>query len=621
MARWSTWVATPRRPTTKLQLSIVAEGRRKPPFFIVCLAVKAMKYSFVFICQQGELEIKSLLLAASLKRFLRCDYELVAALPQPEALWGQPSATALDLLETLGVRQVQITNPIGHHYPIGNKLACLNIETSADKIVFLDSDMLCLREFRHSRRFERAFNAKPADLHTFGAAPGEWARVYAAFGLDFPSVPVLATVSGETMPPYFNAGMIAVRRDAGLGEVWVDCACAINANPAIGNKRPWLDQIALPVALAKLGLDFDSLDERFNYPAHLKPIDVNDLPCFCHYHRPDILRREPVANALVRELAEEHSALHRLMDRTPDWQALLKPHAVRHSWTLLPGTSASSRLRKADRGADMLITGIPRSGTSYLCSILNRVRDCVVVNEPAQIFTPLVEQKVPWGVATHYRDLRRDILMGKPIQNKLHNGEFIEDTAVVDVVNDYLPSVSRPDFLLATKNTLAYLARLPQLRRAMPDSVIVLCVRNPLDTIASWKTTFNHLSSADVSRFPVGNPQDDKLSLPERQRLDEISGTPSLALRRALLWRHLAEFILGNRDRILLLHYEEVVAQPASALQTILAAANGAVKLKAGCQVLPSAIRTKRDQLDEEDMRAIRSVCGQVAAELGYYDI
>ncbi len=183
-----------------------------------------MKYSFVFVCQQGELEIKSLLLAVSLKRYLRCDHELVVALPQPEALWGKPSDATLRLLESSGVRLVPIGNPIGRDYPIGNKLACLGIETTADKIVFLDSDMLCLREFHHARRFELAFNAKPADLRTFGSEPGEWSRVYAAFGLDVPAVPVLATVSGEAMPPYFNAGMIAVRRDAGLGSRWVECA-------------------------------------------------------------------------------------------------------------------------------------------------------------------------------------------------------------------------------------------------------------------------------------------------------------------------------------------------------------------------------------------------------------
>ena len=38
-------------------------------------------FSFVFVCQAGRLEVDALLLALSLEHFVRCDYELVAALP------------------------------------------------------------------------------------------------------------------------------------------------------------------------------------------------------------------------------------------------------------------------------------------------------------------------------------------------------------------------------------------------------------------------------------------------------------------------------------------------------------------------------------------------------------
>ena len=143
-------------------------------------------------------------------------------------------------------------------------------------------------------------------------------------------------------------------------------------------------------------------------------------------------------------------------------------------------------------------------------------------------------------------------------------------------------------------------------------------MRNPLDTIASWKTTFDHLANADVNSFPVGTPQDRYLPPPARNRLEEISLTPDLALRRALLWRHLAELILDNRDRVLLLRYEDVVSRPTEVLREILAASSNAPGLKLVSRLEPSAVRSKRDRLDAEDERAIRSVCGQAAAELGY---
>ena len=126
-----------------------------------------MKYCFVFVCQQGELEIKSMLLAASLKENLRCNYELIAAIPQPESRWGKISENTEKLIKKLGIRKVEIENQIDLNYPIGNKVSCFGIESGADKIIFLDSDILCVRNFNPEKYLIHSFNAKPADLPTF----------------------------------------------------------------------------------------------------------------------------------------------------------------------------------------------------------------------------------------------------------------------------------------------------------------------------------------------------------------------------------------------------------------------------------------------------------------------
>jgi hypothetical protein len=278
-----------------------------------------MKYCFVFICQQGELEIKASLLAASLHRYLQCDHELVAAIPTPVERWGKPTDHTNAFLEKIGVRLVPIRNQIDEKYPIGNKVSCLSIETSADKIVFLDSDILMMSDFVHHPRFEIAFNAKPADIASFSTAPQPWREVYKSAGVEMPATQVRATLSGELMPLYFNAGVIAVHCDAGLGEVWLDCCRAIDQNPKVVSKRPWLDQIALPVAVTKLNLQVDLLDDSFNYPAHLKRIDQRYLPLLCHYHYPRFIRREPSCLGLVKELIREHPELLEIMASNSEW--------------------------------------------------------------------------------------------------------------------------------------------------------------------------------------------------------------------------------------------------------------------------------------------------------------
>ena len=575
-------------------------------------------YCFVFICQQGDLEIKSLLLAASLKRFLRCSYELVAAVPTPREKWGSPHISTLKQLEEMGARVVHVVNDIHPDYPIGNKVSCLCIPTQADKTVFMDSDMLCLKTFSGDLRFALPFNAKPADLATYAADEEMWRRIYAAGETAMPSLRIPTTVSGDYTPPYFNAGFIAVQTGIPLGDTWLACCRKIDADAAIPDKRPWLDQIALPVALQQLGLPFDCLDESYNHPAHLKPLDPRRIPFFCHYHRPEVIRREPLMNRLVRDLSDQYPVIREAILSHGEWKSLLSPYAGVRPASWWKGIGKRKNDRKDD-ARELIITGIPRSGTSYLCSLLHQMENCVVINEPAEIFAPLIHQRIPWGVATYYRDLRRDILDGKPIKNKVTGQHLIEDTAIKDEIREYSPRVSASNFVLGTKNTLAYLARQDALRRAMPEARLVVCVRNPFDTIASWKGSFPHLREADIASFPVGHPNDPMLSEHQRKTALYISGLKDIAERRAVLWRYLAETILDNLKTIHLVYYEDLVANPSAVMKSILQGmASTAALLKKPVNGKRGQRRSgKRGLLDSWDEQVIRAICMQSAAELG----
>ena len=69
------------------------------------------RFAFVFVCQAGELEIKALLLAASLHRHLHGEFELVAAVPTPADIWGELSAPTRDQLQAFGATIAPIANP------------------------------------------------------------------------------------------------------------------------------------------------------------------------------------------------------------------------------------------------------------------------------------------------------------------------------------------------------------------------------------------------------------------------------------------------------------------------------------------------------------------------------
>jgi hypothetical protein len=225
----------------------------------------------------------------------------------------------------------------------------------------------------------------------------------------------------------------------------------------------------------------------------------------------------------------------------------------------------------------------------------------------------LRREKTPWSLPLFYRDRRRDVLSGTPIKNKLVAGQVIEDTAVTEERDRYVPDVAGDDFVLAVKNTREFLLRLEAVRRVMPQARVVACVRNPLDTIASWKRSFAHLRDADVTPF-TGHPHRMWLSGSDREALDRIVATADPAERRAHWWRLLADRVLANRDGLVLIDYDDLVRDPVTALGRIL---DGYRPGGLRRPVEPSSAPDRRELLDDGDRRAIQAICTPVATELG----
>ncbi|RLS76189.1 MAG: sulfotransferase [Planctomycetota bacterium] len=573
-----------------------------------------MRFAISFVCQQGDLEVKALLLAASLRRYLTAAADLVACLPEPESQWGAVSPQTRRLLASLGVRTVPIRNVIDDAYPIGNKVTCLDAATNAERMVFLDTDILCMEAFDPGRWFAHGFNAKPADAVGFADNPQDWRAVYGMFGLAGPDRRVVTSVAGQVICPYFNAGVIGAPARSGLGALWADCCRTLAAadslwdNRSLPAKWPFLDQISLPVAVTRAGLEVSLLDERLNFPANLKPLAAGEGgPILCHYHRPDVIRREPRLLELVAGLLDQHPAIADVMATAPAWRQVLARCR-----------SAPSRRHPA-RGPEGIITGFPRSGTSRLCGLLHGLADHVAINEPRGVAPALNHTHRPWRLPLFYAALRCQIVDGEPIENKVVGGRVIEDTTLVDAYETYVPTVSREDFALWTKNTMSYAMRLPQIRDVMPEAAIVACVRNPFDTIASWISTFPHLRDAAVERFPVGSPADRFLDARQREQIAAIGACDDPPLRRALLWRHLAETLLVNRHHVLLVRYEDLAADPTGTMARILGALPRLSFTSDLGHLRPSPPRVaRRVGLTPADVAAIRSTCGDLGRALGY---
>ena len=286
-------------------------------------------YAFTFVCQKGELEGLSLLLAASLKRFLRCDYELIAAVPRPNQILGDLSPVTYRLLKEMGVRIEHFDNPISGNQKgdlLTNKIYCFQIPTAMDKVIFLDSDLLCLREFSGNQRFAASFNAAP----TFLATGKNWEKVYQAADVPLPTRQIPTLFSNELQPPYFNSGFVAINQSLArdLFDNWMACFSRINDKGVMDDNLYFREQVSLSVALMKMGIDYDVLDENYNFWVKARPLDAQNLPYFLHHTWPfPPVYHQPILIDLVRSLVAEYPDMLPFVAKTR-WKYYLRPDWV-----------------------------------------------------------------------------------------------------------------------------------------------------------------------------------------------------------------------------------------------------------------------------------------------------
>jgi hypothetical protein len=259
---------------------------------------------------------------------------------------------------------------------------------------------------------------------------------------------------------------------------------------------------------------------------------------------------------------------------------------------------------------DLVITGIPRSGTSYVCALLNTVENTVLVNEPVEALQ-LLRNDASGRLADYYAHTRDNILRNIPIQNKIVDGKFTEDTNENDVRNYYVPEVKDASFVFGSKNTFVYLVCLEKIRQQLPEAVILACVRHPYDVIASWKSVrFPHLKNANPMFFV------DYAGGQERREIERMAGIREIEIRYALLWDYLAQCIIKSIDNLILLKYEEFVVDPAKHLAAVYRALG--VNLQHLPEMPVSKVRTRREVLSVAEVDAIQKYCADSAGHFEY---
>lgn len=212
---------------------------------------------------------------------------------------------------------------------------------------------------------------------------------------------------------------------------------------------------------------------------------------------------------------------------------------------------------------NVLITGTPRSGTTLLCSLLNKLPDTVALHEPMNVwdFPNCADANAVADVIENFCAETRRSLHEHGYAMSKHVAGQIPDNVAADQVNRsgtrlrhtehgpvFVDKPLSPDFVLAIKHPVAFTALLQTLSQRFDCFAII---RNPLATLASW----NSLEWLNVKsgHAPIGEKLDDQL-----QR--DLAAEPD-AIDRQL---HILEWFYQRFRKFLpdraMVKYEDLVA-------------------------------------------------------------
>ncbi|MBD1205013.1 MAG: hypothetical protein H9533_12910 [Rhodobacteraceae bacterium] len=268
--------------------------------------------AFLFVVEGPRLEAQSLLLASSIRRHhprsMILGYRPIGAEPAPAAVQSMFRAVG-GLLLPLPPAQGLWRGA----YPHGNKIIALAQPRDAAISIFLDTDMVMTAPLDAADLPGHGeVSVVPEGIQSWGKEEDRWERVYAHFGLSMPEERIrLLRGARRSSPPYFNAGFVAQRETDRVdgqtfGQLWLDTARKIDHEVGVANKRPWLDQIALPVTLRRFGMTYRLIDEAANFSiSNGRSLPDPFAPKILHYHRARFLRdwagsAEVIAHALDR---------------------------------------------------------------------------------------------------------------------------------------------------------------------------------------------------------------------------------------------------------------------------------------------------------------------------------
>ena len=269
-----------------------------------------------FIVEPPTYQYLACYLAASIRNHMPPDVQIVGYCPNHRR--EELSLATIEALRRMDceVRFFDAEGRFDPVYPHGNKiLACLE-PRDTDFSGFLDSDILLIRDNSVAELTATGHVCASPAASLRWAQQDMWPRIYGEFGREVPSRRIrLMRDKRVEVVPYYSSGFVTFperhrnKDGQSFAQVWYDTAQRIDNIAGLDNRRPYLDQMSLPLAIERSGLEWKEFSPEQHYilggSIRGKPIPQDQEIKVVHYRKWNVLKEVGLAQQGYEGLARQ----------------------------------------------------------------------------------------------------------------------------------------------------------------------------------------------------------------------------------------------------------------------------------------------------------------------------
>ncbi len=252
-----------------------------------------------YIVQPPKYEIMACNLLASIRKHFPADVQAIGYCPKHMYDELHPAVHKAHELMNSEVRTFDTDGKFEPDYPHGNKLLASLEKRDSKYSMFIDSDVLFVKDNSPQNLIVEGKVSCALATSLIWAEQTIWDTIYGALDMEIPAERYeLTRRSKGKVVPYFNSGLVVFpEQDLGQGrfpDVWYDTAQIVDKIEDLDKRRPYLDQMTLPAAIRRAGLDWNILPEEQNFllggMLRGKPLPEDRDIYTLHYRNQDILK-------------------------------------------------------------------------------------------------------------------------------------------------------------------------------------------------------------------------------------------------------------------------------------------------------------------------------------------